>query len=610
MSRNVQPWAHTDYRRVMQTIRKAHELQPNVAIAALQYLIVERILPEVSGLQGASDQVNVWLEKASITFALYATNRIIAAGENHVDGLLSLFDKLKKQPGVHFTAKATHAAQTLIWKATSVPDSTVAQQCCLLLQHALFENAGYINKGRIGRKLMRAALGANDFAEARRLFLEMPAEVQNEPATRYSAFQLALREGNQDLAEDSLRVVLKGSGADPMYLYACVLDAQQHPNMKQMAVIALKAILHQRPPGMQLGALLRCMARLLIVEASNSEIDANVIAGEIAAVFEMAASSMKELRKCPTEQWRTEVLWWSKNAYNLAIQLCSTIDPQQLLRILSACTEFLAECPDDAGHIHADDLVSRKSLCLFLSTTSLIVLGRSTSQDAELAKEHYKQAWQDIASYRALQQTVKSDNEANSARAFTMVKFELECILRLEQWNRLDSVLQTCLELRTAGRWDTLADLIIVISEHLDANEQTAHTSLITQVLQKIINDSWKKEKDIVRVSRWLRFAFMLCLHHEEGSFARKLLDQASRMAQHGQAGKHDAYPEAELQWLATTGVNHAIDLITNEKMDHIKAWLDAAVEVVRWTQDNGAMHAILTEKREAIMQRIENVEE
>lgn len=609
MSQKVEHLAHTDYYRIMQTIRKAHELQPDVAIAALQMFILERLLPEVSGLHSASDQVNEWLEKASVTFTLYATTRMIGAGENYADGLLLLFDKLKNHPSVQFTAKATHAAQTLIWKATSVLDSTIAQQCCLLLQHPLFENAGYINKGRIGRKLMRAALDANNLTNARQLFLEMPTEVQNEPATRYSAFQLALREGNKDLAEDSLRVVLRGSGADPTYLYACVLDAQQQPKLMGMAVIALKAVLHQKPPGMQLGALLRCMVRLLIVEASNPELDANLIADEIAALFEMAASSMKEIRKCPPEQWRVEVLWWSKNAYNLAIRLCSTIDPQQLLRILSACTVFLAEYPDEAGHMHADELVSRKLMCLFLSTTSLIVLGRSSSQDAEHAKEYYTQARRDITSFKALQQTVQSDDEASSARAFTMAKFELECILRLQQWNHLDNVLQTCLELRTTGRWDTLADLIIVISEHLDANEQTAHTSLITQLLQKIINETWKKEREIVKVSRWLRFAFVLCLHHEEGSFARKLLDQASRMAQHGQAGKHELYPEAELQWLATTGFNNAIDLITEKKLDHVKAWLDAAVEVVRWTQDNGAMHAILSEKRETVLKRIEIVE-
>lgn len=586
-------------------MRKAHEVLPDVAIAALQTFILERLLPEVSSVHSVLDQVNEWLEKASITYTLYATTRMVSSGESLVDGLTLLFDSLHEHAAARFTSKATHAAQTLIWKATSLPDFTVAQQCCLLLRHPLFDNAGNINKGRIARKLMRAALDAKDFPEARKLFLELPTEVRNEPATRYSAFQLALREGDMNLAEESLRVVLKSSGTDPTYLYACVLDVQQQPKVRQMAVIALKAVLQQRPPGIQLRSLLRCMARLLIAEANNPELDAGVLAEEIAAIFEMAAGSIKEIRKCPPDQWRVEVLWWSKNAYNLAIQLCSTIDPRQLLRILSACTAFMNEIPTDAGHMHADDLVSRKLTCLFLSTTSMIVLGRSSFQDAACAKDYFTQALRDTAMFGALQQTVKSNDEASSARTFTMTKFELECILQLRQWNLLDEVLQRCLEMRTAGRWDTLADLIIVISEHLDSSEQTAHTSLITQLLQKIINDSWKKEKDIVQVSRWLRFAFMLCLHHEEGSFARKLLDQASRMAEHGQAGKYDAYPEAELQWLATTGFNHAIDLVADDKLDDVKAWLDAAVEVARWTQDNGAMHAILSEKRETALKRI-----
>lgn len=46
-----------------------------------------------------------------------------------------------------------------------------------------------------------------------------------------------------------------------------------------------------------------------------------------------------------------------------------------------------------------------------------------------------------------------------------MLKFDLEGVLRLQSWEDLDGALQTCLDLGDVDRWDTLADLVIVIHD-------------------------------------------------------------------------------------------------------------------------------------------------
>ncbi|KAI5369758.1 putative meiosis specific protein Spo22/ZIP4/TEX11 [Septoria linicola] len=596
-----------NFKMILQTARKANETAPETTLSALRMLILQRILPEATNLHSEAGHIYEWLEKATITYAMYVTTHMVTTGTDYVSDLTSLFDAIEKIGAALFSAKATHAAQTLLWRATNGPNDAAARICCRLLRHPLFENSGYVNKARIGRKIMRSALDSGEFHVAREAFLAMPDSVQNEPATRYLTFQLALRQDDNLLATESLRVLVSCSNTDATYLYACVLDAQQLPGSRHMAVLSLRAILACRPPGLQLGSLLRCMARLFLVEMKSKGAERDLATIEVVSIFEMAANSAQDIRQSAVEHWYTEVQWWSKNAYNLSVELCSSIDPQQLLRLLSACIVFLDNYPKDPALIQAEELAKRKSLCLLLSVTSLVVLGRSAAKNQVPADACFVKAQQVITAFKQQQGSIGVEDEERKLRAFTVLKFELECVLHLRRWDLLESILKSCFEQNTAGRWDTLADLMIVIHEHLNDAEREAHVLLITQLLQRIINDTWRKDKNIVKVSRWLRFAFMLCMNHEKGDFAHKLLEQASHMAESGQRGKFDMYPESELQWLATTGFNHAIDLIASGQRENVKKWLDAALEVARWAQDNGTLHAILSNNRKAVEERMES---
>ncbi|CAK1355183.1 unnamed protein product [Cercospora beticola] len=593
---------------VMQAASKAYHTFPDIAISAMQIFAMDRILPEMASAGDRADQVKDWLEKATITCTLWASRQMIETGKYLSDKLLLLYDQIQQRQSEPFTTKATHAAQTLIWKAVDGSVNAASGGCCQLLRHPLFCNAGHVNKGRIGRRLMRGALDANELDAAHQYFLEMPISVQNEAATRCMAFQLAIRSNDLSLAEESLRIIANRSEADATYLYACVLDAQNQPQMRPLAVLALRTVLECKPPGLQVGSLLRCMARLLMVEANAGGSDQETVIREVVAVFKLAASSIDDIRKCPQKQWLVEAQWWSKNAYNLVVRNCSSTSPELLLELLSACMLFLDNYPQGPEYADPREIAQRRSVCMFLSTISLVALGRSSTDDAILAEQCFTKAQQTIAAFRTLSQQGQNDDEENTSRTFTMARFDLECTLRLRRWDMLDTVLRSCLEIRSSDRWDALADLVIVIHEYLDTGEKEAHTELITQLLQKAINETWKKDKDILKVSRWLRYAFMLCIDHENGDFARKLLQQASRMAESGQRGKYDLYPESELQWLATTGFNHAIDLISRGKLQHAKAWLEDAVEVARWTQDNGVLHAMLSSKRQVAEERIDEM--
>jgi len=214
-----------------------------------------------------------------------------------------------------------------------------------------------------------------------------------------------------------------------------------------------------------------------------------------------------------------------------------------------------------------------------------------------------------------------------------MLKFNVESAFHLEQWDDLEATLMACMEFDGSTRWDTLADLIIVIYERTStAADSTSATARIPALLQKIINETWSADKNIVKLARWLRFTFSIALNgnantDEDDGISLKLTQQAASLARRGTEQKNDPYLEDELQWLATTAFNRAVDLLMadmNSRGSHgperrreeargeedgganrPEAWMQAALELARYADDNGALHALLTRGREEAERRM-----
>jgi hypothetical protein len=584
-----------------------------------------------------NDQVKTWLEKAIVTY----TSLCSAATNDDKPGVLErvprLFDHVVRRADNIISPRATHAMQALVWKAFNDTNASHAENWLGILQHPIFTNVGPTNKARIARKVMLAALQRNELDTAREAFYQLPTSTQNEGMTRYLAYKLALKSGDIQLAKECLSILAKQPDKDERYLYACVLDAQQSSDRK-MTVAAFQALVDQPPNSAQLPALLRCTARMLMEELDNL-IDKPLeeVTTELIRLFETAAANIKTFKQGTEEQWRAEVQWWSKNSFNIALRLCDDMPPEQLVRLLRACVRFLESFPDDNGLMHHDDLAQRKQICHFLCASASIVLGRST-EDRQHKPQHYLEVQREARTFlktwqhKPLKQDA-SDAEPQHLRAFEMLKFNVESAFHLEQWDDLKATLMACMEFDGSTRWDTLADLIIVIYERTStAAESTSATARIPALLQKIINETWSADKNIVKLARWLRFTFSVALNgnantDEDDGISLKLTQQAASLARRGTERKNDPYPEDELQWLATTAFNRAVDLLMadmNSRSSHDserrreegrgeedggtnrpEAWMQAALELARYADDNGALHALLTRGREEAERRM-----
>ena len=452
------------------------------------------------------------------------------------------------------------------------------------------------------RKAIYTAMSEGNLEAASEAFYQMSETTQNESHTRYLTFKLALQSNNYQLALDSLNIVVKRADRDPKFLYGCVLEAQQS-KMRQLAVAALLAILDRAPAIVHYAALLRCTAKLLIGELEHQQRSINEVMEQTLHVFESASGNTQALLSSSGDQKRVEIQWWTKNAYNTAAKHCCQIHPEHLVRMLRACIQLMAVYPRDDGLMHIEDLERRALLCHLLTATALVVLARSYPDESEERLQYYLEARREIANFMSACQQLRQSNQTEKAktlaRVFDMLKFDLECIMNLRQWGQLDEALQTCLKLEGIDRWDTLADIALNMQRKLSAIDVDSSTGKrLTELLQRVINDTWKKERNMAKAGRWLRISFSYDHKNGGGTFALDLLHQAMGMAKKGYDGKTDPFPEMELLWLSTTAFNKAVDLLSHGDGIDCKQWLEGALELARYSCDNGALHASLTDKK------------
>ena len=145
------------------------------------------------------------------------------------------------------------------------------------------------------------------------------------------------------------------------------------------------------------------------------------------------------------------------------------------------------------------------------------------------------------------------------------------------------------------------------------------HCTLIP--LQQIINMTWQQSKSGTdKLSRWIRCLFSLAL--PEANVARQLLDQAVMIAQvaqkvcdstHSKRISDDltqilssrfqqfmSYPSEELEWLASTAFNRAIDFYCTSHDAECRDWAEKALELSMFCED-GALHEVLLLKYQGL---------
>ena len=134
----------------MQAIHQARRVDNDIAYSALKELITRRLLPNLSDNEDDDITLHEYLETACVTYTLFATDHGTAS-RTTVSDLQKTFDAIVQRSRAPLSPKATHAAQTLIWKASGAADPKLAEVWCNLMQHSLFDRVGHVNKSKVAR---------------------------------------------------------------------------------------------------------------------------------------------------------------------------------------------------------------------------------------------------------------------------------------------------------------------------------------------------------------------------------------------------------------------------------------------------------------------------
>ncbi|KAH7351006.1 meiosis protein SPO22/ZIP4 like-domain-containing protein [Rhexocercosporidium sp. MPI-PUGE-AT-0058] len=557
-----------NFKLIMFHIRKLNDKSPSLASKALDDFLTLRILQE------GSDE---FFEKALVTRLWIA-----ASQRDNSDSLAqigNLFSTLVANSTRPVSPAATLAAHTLLWRHIESNYTQklydVSEKWCRLAMHQIFAKSGELNMARLYRKLLLCALAKMDMGNAREIFSAMPSAAQNEPMSRFLMYKIAVRCEDQDLAAECLQIVGSTSTNDPKFLYACVLDAQQLGNKRQ-TLAALQLVLDgssDQTTSVNLASLLRLTIILtipLLDEAAKNQkgsIESDDLLEKLCAMYEKGCAAAKRARvskKEPEVIWTIDELhWFSKNSYNLAIKHLVDWDARHLLRLLACCIEFIDQYPQDINQQMMDDLSLRRMFCDFISATSLISLARGEDK-IESQLQLYLRLRKHVESFD-LQLQNKTGNLETEA----------------------DTDLRRKLTILATQVYEIMAD-IILCSE--------APTPVLIQTIKKIINATWgMNEVNIEKLAKYLR-----CLIHltimENIDIAGPLLDQAYVYAEAASETERP-FPADELEWMATTAFNRAVDFYCAGDDEIAKDWAGKALNIAQYCSDEGSLERLLHSK-------------
>ncbi|KAL8890671.1 MAG: hypothetical protein Q9215_002179 [Flavoplaca cf. flavocitrina] len=165
--------------------------------------------------------------------------------------------------------------------------------------------------------------------------------------------------------------------------------------------------------------------------------------------------------------------------------------------------------------------------------------------------------------------------------------FDFEAAARLKAWASLEDLIKESESCEDENVYNIMADITLV---------SEAPTEIMIATLQQIVNRVWSRDSNNVeRLARWIRCLLSLALTSNV-EMAEHLIDQVISIARTAQE-KITRYPMVELEWVATTAFNRAVDFYCTSQDAICRRWAEKAMSLADLNDDNGRLHRLLQEK-------------
>ncbi|KAI5304393.1 hypothetical protein KEM56_006541 [Ascosphaera pollenicola] len=482
------------------------------------------------------------LEKGFVTYIWMQTSDSSSA--NALDHLHSSATKLHAMIRRSINAEATYACLILIWKKIDqcfvASDYATAEKWLQLARHSIFENSGETNKSKLTR--------------------------------------VALLDDDLNLATTCIEGLCQKGPDATVYLQACVAEAQRM-GKKHHAALVLQRLLHdllesQTFDAAHLPVLLRCTARLLLAEFDTDVSMQREIEDEICNLFDTA---MAQAEKYHVSQPDTtpftvmELEWFSKNSYNLAVQHCSAWAPRNIQRLLTVCINLIGLYPTSLDDNVLEEVRKRRMLCNFLGAIISMAQARA-HPDAQMREEHYATSRNYILGFRQYLLDCSNLDEDSLEKHKTILAFDFEAAVRLQQFSDLTEIVDESQQYASEELYGIFIDAMLGSDAPVEVVGAVFQVSLDSnvEVAEGVLDQAYALARDA---------------HHKH--LENKTINTC--------------YPSDEIEWLATTGFNKAVDFYLAGDDGACGKWALKALDIANLMHDKGVLYQILKGKMAAL---------
>ncbi|KAI9724656.1 MAG: hypothetical protein M1828_003525 [Chrysothrix sp. TS-e1954] len=566
-------------RSLLALMENDYEGKLSVSVLHLELLSKEK---DYDVDQYANESNKEWIEKLLVT-RLWLSLRDIADDNAVLSSFSNLFAVFCQKTRDCLGVSATHAAHTLIWKRIEAlakeKQFDNAISWCRLALHQALKDAGEANRAKLQRKLVLCAISKLDLSLARQTLNIMSENTRAAPLTVYLAFKIALQESDVATASECIEKLGKISGKDTTLLYACVLEAQQSGARKQ-ALDALRhalSRLEEDPPsGVHVPAMLRCTARLLMSDLSSEDSESLPRSSEdLCSIFKQAASHVARSSTAATENessvWNdSELAWFTRHSYNLALKYYDQWFPQHALQMIEACLIMLQQ----KGVQQDDNTRSRLIVCHSLAAH--LSLKRARAEDITQDKlQHYLQVKNHARMFRKalLERNPNApsseDKDSYVQIARKIYRADFEATIHLKLWDEILSIINRLTEQDSGGQQTLCAFADVILGSE-------APSEIIFSTLEHILTHLRTPTTHIhtklqtPQIARYIRILYHISLslslslppHPQSTSKPPTKTDTliTTALSLASTTNPSDPYPAEEMEWLATTTFNRAVD--------------------------------------------------
>lgn len=225
---------------------------------------------------------------------------------------------------------------------------SLAMSWCQVGLHHIFASAGEAGNGKLERQLISYHLLVSNTGLAGQMLEQMSFIQKNNRSSRYLAYCVALRSGNDADAQSCLNTITNGQGENDQLLFACVGESVKYGkplNTARLLQRILEKQLQALLPGSNLGALLQYTTSMLlqvVAESAHDQDPDQEVLARLCYTFKHATrlSDNYDARAKVGSRPKIDVAWFEKHSFEVAKAHVRDWPMRFLIDLLSYCGHF------------------------------------------------------------------------------------------------------------------------------------------------------------------------------------------------------------------------------------------------------------------------------